>query len=141
MPIPQPDIRPIEDGEYRLAANYKYVYGENRFVIHEGFIHDGASVPRLVWTITGLRPDGLLRAAALIHDALYQFRGKLPKFWVRPHRTFTRAECDRAFYDIMRAAGVGWWKANVAYTAVRAGGWISWRKQKRRLSSSPDEQE
>ena len=141
MAIPQPDIRPIEDGKYRLAADYKLGYGANRFVIRQGFIHDGASVPRLVWTLTGLRPDGLLRAAALIHDALYQYLGKLPTFWIYPYRAYTRGECDLAFYDIMRAAGVSRWKANLAYYGVRAGGWNSWRKYKRRLASPVDERE
>ncbi len=135
--IPQPDIRPIADGKYRLKALYHYEYGDVVFKIRAGFIHDGASVPRLAWTLSGLRPDGLLRAAALLHDALYQHCGELPRSWVFPGKTkFTRAEADRIFHDVMQAAGVGWWKRKVAYRGVRIGGWISWRKHQRRLQRS-----
>ncbi len=137
MSIPQPDIRPIKAGQYRLKSTYRLGYRDVVFKIHQGFIHDGASVPRLVWTISGLRPDGLLRAAALIHDALYQHCGKLPFGWVLPTNvltnTFTRAESDVIFREIMKLAGVGWWKRKVAYAGVRAGGWASWRKHRRRI--------
>ncbi len=133
--IPQPDIRPIAGGKYRLRANYVLKYKDVTFKIRKGMIHDGVSVPRLAWTISGLRPDGLLRAAALVHDALYQHLGELPEGWLLPRRKFTRGECDRTFYDVMQMAGVGWWKRNVAYTGVRIGGWISWRKHARRIAA------
>lgn len=135
MAIPQPDIRPIADGKYRLHETYRLAYGGVKFIIRERFIHDGASVPRLVWTLTGLRPDGLLRAAALIHDALYVHAGNLPPFWVQPHRTFTRAECDHIFAGIMRKAGVSAFKRKAAYAGVRLGGWLAWRKHQRRIRS------
>jgi len=140
MSIPQPDIRPIADGKYRLESTYRLRYedGAKRvvFKIRPGFIHDGASVPRLVWTISGLRPDGLLRAAALIHDALYQNCGALPLGWIIPmRRPFTRSECDVIFREIMKLAGVGWWKRKVAYAGVRTGGWASWRKHRRRIQN------
>ena len=35
-----------------------------RILIPKGFVYDGASVPRLVWTLSGILPDGLIRAAA-----------------------------------------------------------------------------
>lgn len=136
MSIPQPDIRPIAGGKYRLKAAYSYQYGETLFKVRAGFVHDGASVPRLTWTISGLRPDGLLRAAALLHDALYQNCGNLPRNWVFPKQKFTRGECDRVFLDVMKAAGVGWWKRKIAYAGVRAGGWASWRKHARRLAQA-----
>ena len=133
----QPDIRPIAEGRYRLNETFKVVWQGWRFVIPAGFEHDGASVPRLAWTLSGIRPDGLIRAAALIHDALYQHAGDMPRRWVRPeHRTFTRAEADWVFYEVMAAAGVGWWKRNVAYTAVRVGGWLAWRSSSRRKRST-----
>ncbi len=134
--IPQPDIRPIEDGKYRLAATYVLDYKGVTFKIRKGMIHDGASVPRLAWTISGLRPDGLLRAAALIHDALYQNLGELPEGWALPARSFTRKEADRAFYDIMRAAGLSRYRSWIAYRAVRIGGWVSWRKHARAAQSA-----
>lgn len=136
MAIPQPDIRPIAGGKYRLNRNYALKYKGVLFKIEVGFIHDGASVPRLAWTLSGLRPDGLLRAAALIHDVLYRYLGDLPFGWVRPtSRMFTRKQSDLALYDIMRMAGLGRLKAGAAYYAVRAGGWVSWRRHARRIAA------
>ena len=48
-----------------------------RISIKKGFTHDGASVPRLLWSITGIRPDGPIRAGALVHDWIYIHAGRL----------------------------------------------------------------
>lgn len=91
MPLKQPLIIPI-DGEpyglnkyraYELVEDYTYYWKIDgthyRIHIPAGFKYDGASVPRFVWSIIGLLPDGLGRAAALVHDYLYVHKGALPK--------------------------------------------------------------
>jgi hypothetical protein len=64
--IYQPDIEPIQGGKYKLREDYSYEteITPGRFVkisINKGFEYDGASVPRITWSLSGLRPDGLLR--------------------------------------------------------------------------------
>lgn len=108
----------------------------NRVLVPAGFTYDGASVPRLAWTITGIRPDGLLRAAAAVHDWFYRNRGNLPEGchtfrinemeWQSVIGRWNRKDCDRLFGRMMREAGVSPFKRKLAYLAVRAlGGW-SW---------------
>lgn len=123
----QPDIRPIAWRRYRLAEDWSVEWDGETFHVPEGFEHDGASVPRPAWSLSGLRPDGLLRAAALLHDVFYGCGGELPPGW-GPDRLFTRKEADRAFYALMIEAGVPRWRAWVAYRAVRLGGRWSWQK-------------
>jgi hypothetical protein len=100
-------------------------------VIPKGFEWDGASVPRFLWSLSGIRPDGLLRAAALVHDYIYRSKGRgvgwdretgNPLGWL-----FTRKEADVLFYDMIREAGGGWWTAIRAYRAVRMFGWLAWK--------------
>lgn len=120
----QPDIRPIARRRYRLKALYQIVTRVGNVIVPAGFEHDGASIPRLAWALSGLTPDGLIRAAALVHDFLYRFAAA-------GERAVTRAEADLVFYDLMREAGLSRYRAGVAYYGVRAGGWVSWRKHRR----------
>ena len=81
-----------------------------RIAARAGFVFDGASIPRPLWGITGGPFEGDYRCGAIIHDWLYHMRD-------RP-----RAEADAVFYDAMRAAGVGWYRAKKMWAAVRMFG-------------------
>ena len=142
----QPLIIPISEREYVLIEEYSHVMDyEGRYykiVVPVGFIYDGASVPRLAWTFSGILPDGLNRAGALVHDFLYENKGVLPENslfvlqqeewaeeeWV-PIKDFhyTRKMADKTFYRLLRDSGVSKFKRKIAYLAVRAGGFIAWR--------------
>lgn len=154
-PLVQPDILPVADRLYRLDEDYVYCWtiaaGEdNRFaepsevghqtryriIVPAGFTYDGASVPRLLWTLTGIRPDGLIRAAALVHDWLYFYEGRLPPGsfqylnaqgqWENVIGRWSRRDADRLFGRMLREAGVARRRRRWAYRAVRAFGWIPW---------------
>ncbi len=126
MALTQPDIRPYAWRKYELAAPWSVKWLGQTYNIPKGFRHDGASIPRLVWSLSGLRPDGLLRAAALLHDALYRYGGRLPRGW-GPEVLFSRKEADAAFYGLMIEAGVPKWRAWMAWRAVRLFGRWSWK--------------
>lgn len=129
---------PSGEGEYLLVRDWDYVWREgelrHRIRIPCGDEHDGASVPRLAWTVAGITPDGLIRAAALLHDWLYKWRGAVPLYyaaepmgdWRRTVRVFTRSESDALFRRVMAEAGVGAIRRRIAYLGVRAGGWWAW---------------
>jgi hypothetical protein len=65
---------------YRLVEDYTVEWGRphlrKRLICPAGFEYDKASVPRALWGIA--RPDGPWEGAALFHDRLYLFKGKLP---------------------------------------------------------------
>ena len=142
MPIEvtQPKIIPIRlhngaEG-YRLCDTYAFEWDAEgaiwRIVIPEGFEYDGASVPRLLWSLIGISPDGLHRAAALVHDWLYRHAGELPlgSFWrddevIESH--WQRHQADKLFANILALSGVGRTKRRLMYLGVRLGGWMAWR--------------
>lgn len=149
---PQPRLCPINNQQYYLEEPYihEWVYKGTtyRVIVPEGFITDGASIPRIFWSLAGLKPDGLYRAAALVHDFFYQYRGDPPpgRFQreVGTHKDFgqpvlawrdvtredrpalTRKEADELFMRIMTEAGVDGWQRTVMHRAVRLFGGFAW---------------
>ncbi len=135
----QPDVLPVTDKIYRLDEDYSYCWIknsiENRISIPAGFRYDGASVPRLLWTITSIRRDGLIRAAALVHDWIYIHAGRLPEGshqykvggnWVDVYGRWKRKQADLLFARLMREADYSKTKRRLAYLAVRVFGRFSW---------------
>jgi len=112
-------VKSVGDNTWELLEPFEW-YG---IVVPKGFITDWASIPRLFWGI--INPAGQIKAAALTHDYLYSKRGKL---YAQPPRT--RKQCDQIFLNIMVAVGMSWFKRTMAYTAVRAFGWIAWNKSR-----------
>lgn len=88
-----------------------------------GFVSDGASVPRLLWWYSP--PDGMHRAAAIVHDFLYSCKGHRP---LLAPPILSRGTCDNIFKDLMIRAGVRGRKAHAMWLAVRAFGWSPWGK-------------
>ncbi len=151
MPLTHPHVVPITEKLYRLQDDYIYeweitrtdrktgtkIETRQRIVVPEGFVYDGASVPRLLWTVTGMTPDGLIRAAALLHDFIYRHKGWLPngsyqmfdvqtKQWKDLSAPWPRETADRLFARVMRESGVSSFKRKLAYRAARLLGWFCW---------------
>lgn len=147
--LDQPDLEAtrLESGKegFRLVSPWVYVWEHQgirrRLTIPAGFEHDGASIPRLLWTLLGLTPAGLISAAALAHDALYRHGGRLPPGWLHEQMPkasawsdaymtgngwYTRQKADRLFARLMREAGVRQLRRRLAYLGVRVGGRFAW---------------
>jgi hypothetical protein len=137
LPIPSPDGGP----RYRVTADWPYVWEyagrEFRLVVPAGFELDGTSIPRFLWTLTGITPDGLERAASTAHDYLYRYSGRVPLGrhqehvrgrWLTCDYPWTRQEADALFARILRECGVGKLRRRLMYHGVRLFGWRSWEK-------------
>lgn len=141
MTLHQPALVPIGENRWLLTEDYAYewLYGGvfRRITVKAEFETDLASVPPLFWAL-GFPPDGLHRAAAVLHDALYQARGHLPSEWVvyresiagrdlvaMPER-FSRLDADRLFGRMMREADVPQWRRRAMFRAVRLCSWLFW---------------
>ena len=126
----QPDIRPSGSRQYKLFSDYKIFITENDGEVYElcvpaGFKHDGASVPRFIWSTSGLTPDGLIRAGALVHDFLYRKRGNILVGYgpdLAKPVNISRKDADKIFLDLMLATGLWFYRARVAYWGVRLFG-------------------
>jgi hypothetical protein len=101
----------------------------NVITVPKGFVTDLASVPRWAWFL--IPPDGPWVKAAIIHDYLYSTGGT--GIWKKHPASITRAEpysrleTDRIMREAMENRGVGWFKRNLIYLAVRIGGAGGWR--------------
>lgn len=80
---------------------------------------DGASIPRVLWSIFGGPFEGKYRNASVLHDVAYDQRA-------RPWQ-----QVDRMFYDAMRCSGVGVVEAKTFYYALYRHG-RHWKMKKKR---------
>jgi hypothetical protein len=100
-----------EDDEMMVVFALSYLDPKGRmWSVPAGFVTDGASIPRFLWSIIGPPFNGRYRVPALFHDAAYCEPG------------MNRAAADRMFFDAMREEGVSYIKARAMWAGVRIGG-------------------
>lgn len=102
-----------------LTSTFRYFSPWGKITVPLGFITDGASIPRIFWSL--LSPFGPYFPAAIVHDFLYSKDSD--------GYGFSRWECDELFLMAMKDCGVGWVKRNAIHKAVRLGGWASYKKR------------
>ena len=103
----------------KIMGAFRYLSSKGEIVVPLGYPSDGASVPRIFWSI--FSPfNGDYFESAIIHDFLYSNTSGY---------IFTRKECDQIFLEAMYNQGVGWVTRNTIYSAVRIGGWASYKKK------------
>lgn len=118
-----------------LLADFRYSSDVAGAVIAvpEGFVYDGASVPPAAWSI--VRPFGRTLRAALIHDWLYDRRGRWDQAMLAVLGTDTGEAARKLADDIFREAmrvdrrppwRVTWFQREGSYRAVRAFGREAW---------------
>ena len=71
-----------------------------------GSVVDGASIPRVLWSLMGGPFEGKYRNASVLHDVAYDQK-------TRPWK-----QCDRMFYNAMRCSGVAATEAKTMYYAL-----------------------
>ena len=121
---------------YELTKDWQYDWQDPQdykrsIIVPKGYYNDGASVPRLVWTVSGIIPDGLNSAAATLQDFGCDHEGRLPEgsYFITInginypyHNThhWTREENDRLFGRVLREAEYSEFKRRIAYLSVCA---------------------
>jgi hypothetical protein len=100
---------------FKLTSRFRYFSTIGEIDVRAGTKTDGASIPRIFWTI--LSPFGDYFSSAVIHDFLYQ--GK--------YHQFTRLQSDQIFLEAMKCAGVPWYRRGVIYRAVRIFGAVHFK--------------
>jgi hypothetical protein len=77
-------------------------------IVPLGFASDGASVPRFLWSM--FPPFGKYLEAAFVHD------------WFCVTHAVDSVTAAKVFREAMEVCGVGKWRRNKMYWAVRLGG-------------------
>lgn len=123
----------IEQLTERFDCFWDYKGMPRRMHVCDEYIWDGASVPRVAWSLIGLTPWGLTDAPSLIHDELYRSQGgrkTTPGCLLQDSYgkkiVLEREEADWLFYALLVFAGVAEARAAAAYAAVRIGGAKHW---------------
>lgn len=102
-------VPPIaENGEWKLAHEWRVICNGDLIKLPAGFSTDGASIPRFLWRVCGSPLDTPRLFAALVHDYLYRKGG-------------TKADkkrADIAYREIQKRMGVPAWKANTEYVML-----------------------
>lgn len=111
------DCRAVADDEWRLLSPFRakvfHSDGTEEWLIaHEGFVWDGASVPRIpgAYMLFG----GRARRSALLHDWLYRI-GRSRDF------------ADAVFLAAMKAEHESLFTRAFMWTGVRMFGWLFYR--------------
>ena len=84
--------------------------------VKNGFDFDGASIPKLLWSIYGSPLNGNYVVASLIHDGLYA------------SQKVSKSVSDKIFLDIMKQSNVGYIKRTSMYLAVKMFGGKDWKE-------------
>lgn len=115
--LPDSTVRLLEDVTFSVADMCGVVLTVD---VPKGFVCDGASIPKVLWSIVGSPMDGGPLRAAITHDWLCcQARTK-------SERRF--ADC--CFDWVMEQSGVPKWRRMAMYLAVRAYGAFVWKERK-----------
>jgi hypothetical protein len=111
-----PQCEPVASSKkkVRLCKDWYFWVGNVAYWIPAGYIFDGASIPRIFWTLIGspFQPD--FWAAALAHD------------WLYLTHLVGRKIADDVIYQILRQSGVNTFKAHVIWAAVRGCAAWAW---------------
>lgn len=86
-------------------------------VVPEGYVSDGASVPRLLWRLLSPPIDPVTLAPSIVHDWLYDNGASLG---------LTRIEADAWYADALHQHGYPAWKCLLTYAGTRLGGGSRW---------------
>ena len=101
------ESRWLKEREMKLLVDFKFEDPDNiLWVAPKGSIVDGASIPRLLWTLVGAPFSGAYRDASVIHDVACQEKSRR---WQDVHL---------CFYNAMRTSDVSTIKAKTMYAGV-----------------------
>lgn len=106
----------------KLITLKDYIYhihsleDDDVIVVPKWFVFDGASIPRVFWTIIGHPMQTKVIKAACLHDYLYI------------NKIYSRKRSDVIYFEALLVAGVGMLRAILHYVAVRVWWWYMWDK-------------
>lgn len=89
-----------------------------------GYVTNGASIPRWLWRVAGHPMTGQYQLPATVHDFFCTEADRMNWFGLRNIG-------DAVFRELLRESKVPEWKCRAMYAAVRLAGWWSFLGGKR----------
>jgi hypothetical protein len=109
-------LEEMKNGFWQLQDYFSYENNYIKVTANPKFLTDGASIPKVFWSVVGNPLENDLLKPAVIHDCLYTIM-KLP-----------RAECDKLLKEMLLFNGASKAKAYSIYVVVRIFGGTHWKK-------------
>lgn len=107
-------------GRLQITSSRIVALDSGRVVDLRGLVYDGGSIPRELWTLTGLVPFGTaFDDAFAVHDKAYADSRRSDCDW-------TREEADDALLEVALHCGADRVLAWGVWTVTRAAGWRYW---------------
>lgn len=127
----QPTLIPVaEPGKSRMVLQHPFQYTHRLGAIYgveEGYITDGASIPRLFWSSIGHPFQSQYLRAAIIHDKLCDLADESAN---KPERQDKRAKADLVFHSACLCCGCDRALAQSLLVGVRIGAlFLPWKRK------------
>ena len=116
--------------QWRIVEDFHYSIDGVGYKIPAGFQFDGASVPKFL--ASWLSPTGVLLVGGLVHDYAYKYTVLLKKGKKSTSEPMTQKEADQLFRDINIEQNGFHLLNNLAYWALRIGGFVAWNGHRKR---------
>ena len=109
---------------WEVAADWSFIIQGNKYIIPQGFKFDGASIPKFLHT--WLSPTGVLLMGGLVHDYAYKYETLLKSDKKKTMGKINQKKADQIFRDINIEQNGFHFLNNLAYWALRIGGFVAW---------------
>jgi hypothetical protein len=109
-------LEELGNGSWKLQDYFSYENDSIQVAVKSDFVTDGASIPKVFWSVVGNPLENDLLKPAIIHDGLYNLM------------QLKRLECDKLLREMLLFNGTSKMKAYFIYYAVRLFGGSHWRK-------------
>lgn len=146
IPIPTLNVNPIKKlwiwlttiRKWEVAEDWQFTLPDGaRIIIPKGFIFDGTSVPRPLWSL--MSPTDLLLIPSLVHDFAYRYDylwaysevGGIIKYKEGAGRHYW----DKLFRDVGRKVNGMAYIDYLSWFMLKLFGWYAW-SQNRRLAAA-----
>jgi hypothetical protein len=93
-------------------------------------VFDGASVPKFL--ASWLSPVGVLLIGGLVHDYIYKYKVLIKKDKKSATDEMNQKQADQLFRDINIEQNGFHFLNNLAYWALRIGGFVAWNGHRKR---------
>lgn len=115
---------------WRVVKDFHFTMNGVDYVIPKGFEFDGASVPKFL--ASWLSPTGVLLMGGLVHDYAYKYETLLCKDKKSTIGVITQKQADQMFRDISIEQNGFHLLNQLAYLALRLGGFVAWNGHRKR---------
>jgi len=114
---------------WEITKDFHFSIDGEDYIIPKGFVFDGASIPKFLHT--WLSPVGVLLMGGLIHDYAYKYTVLLKKNKKNVTKVMDQKKADQTFRDINIEVNGFRMLNNLAYYALRLGGFVAWRSHRK----------